>query len=144
MVERFGAKTEYVNDPSKAHNMADDVPAQAIRFIYGNLANSGVNLNDELKSKDSAYLQKGVLSSFDQTPFIQSAVEEHSRVEGGSANVDHRLGDTGYIYVPEFCKDGKNSCKLAIVSHGAGGKASHFAQVFGPHAPNYDIVMVFP
>jgi hypothetical protein len=65
-------------------------------------------------------------------------------VDGGDINVDHRLADTGYIYIPTYCKDGTKSCKFMIVSHGAGGQAKRFGDIFGPFAPGYNIVMLFP
>ena len=86
LVELFGANTKYVLTENAGHNRVN--PAQAITHVYGNLANSGINVSDQLRSEDSAWETNGQLSTFDQTPFIQSAVAEHAQV-GGSADVDH-------------------------------------------------------
>lgn len=80
---------------------------------------------DGLKASDKAGWKttSGVINTFDQTPFIEAAVAEHAKVSGGSADVDHRIDKTrsGYYYVPEGCGEGKAKCKIAMISHGAGG-----------------------
>lgn len=52
LVTSFGAKPKYVLNENQAHNMAQDTPAEAIRYIYGNLQNSGISETDDLKAKD--------------------------------------------------------------------------------------------
>ena len=40
---------------------------------------------------------------------------------GGSKDVDHHLMDYGYVYYPKKCVEDGASCKMQLISHGAGG-----------------------
>jgi len=71
-------------------------------------------------------------------------LQEYSKVDGGDINVEHKLEETGYLYIPNACKDGTKRCKFMIVSHGAGGQSERFGNKFGPFSTAYDIVMLFP
>jgi hypothetical protein len=61
----FGANTEYVLEDDAGHNYGDDIIAKAITHIYGNLQNSGVDVNDDLKSPDADWKElRGTFSKF--------------------------------------------------------------------------------
>ena len=118
-------------DPNSGHNFGRDVPRRIITYIYENLPNSGIKPGDLSKGKNDKWTDPsvGIFEQFDQNPFIKSAIKEFASVEGGKADVDPRLGDTGYVYYPNQCVDKvkKVSCKLMIVFHGANGKARGMA-----------------
>lgn len=65
LVEKYGADVKYVNDPEAGHNMASDVPAQMITWIYGNISGSGIGIDDPLKDADSDWSSHGTFAAFD-------------------------------------------------------------------------------
>jgi len=52
LVQQWNAKTKYVLRSEEGHSFPQEIIAEAIRYIYGNLPNSGINLSEPLKSMD--------------------------------------------------------------------------------------------
>lgn len=65
LAELLGSEVKYVEDPDAGHDYADDVPAQAISWVYGNIPGSGVNKDDELLPADDNWSEGGKLVKFD-------------------------------------------------------------------------------
>jgi len=57
-----------------------------------------------IKDRDLDYEKHGEVIAFDQTEFM--------------ANGDISMDDTGYVYVPNGCKNGKHKCKIHVALHG--------------------------
>lgn len=154
LYEHFGANVKYVLDPEGKHTQDEGVLAQAITHIYGHIPGSGVNVDDELlvptknqmnDKGGTGYQSNGIVSSFDQGPFIDAAVAEHVE-RGGSPDVHHGLDRVrpGMYYIPPGCTEAGSNCKVALISHGWGVTATSFVRSYAPYAMLYDIVMVFP
>lgn len=84
-----------------------DGAGAALKTIYGNNLKSGNAIETNLKS-------------FDQTSFIKRTLTS--------------IADTGYIYVPTNCADGKASCSLHISFHGCEQNVELIGSAYAEHA----------
>lgn len=146
MLEQLGAHVKYVTTEDAAHDFPEDMPAQAIQYVYEGLPNSGVVAGDapaERSEYNDLDIAKGMFTAVDQTEILNEALEEFVLM-GGDPNVDHQISQWGYLYYPTVCVQDDKRCKFTIVSHGANGSASKFADMFAPYAYNNDLIMYFP
>ena len=135
-------------DSDIGHFFGEDVPRQIITYIYENLPDSGIESGDASKGKadDWRDAKHGVFNAFLQKPFLDAALEEHTKLEGAIDNLEPGIGKWGFIYYPNACvdKEAAKKCKFMIVSHGAGGIAEDFSKTFGVFAPTHEVIMLFP
>jgi hypothetical protein len=67
----------------------------------------------------------GILTAFDQSPYIESAIADFAKI-GGDPYVDTKLKKYGYVYYPSHCVSKEmitSDCSLIILSHDFDQKA---------------------
>ena len=88
----------------------------------------------------------GTVQSFNQGPIITEALAEYTKQAGASATVNHKLGETGSVFIPTGCKDEASAkkCKVMISFHGCGDRGASETAYWRRAAENNNVIIIGP